>query len=143
MKLAQSRSMTDCNDDANQKLCSDIISGHRSTIIHLLLKGCCGEFETGMLDAVADLLGILVTMGDLKETEGFVVASLQQEYFFMGNRSKSLTLKVMGECASKNCSTKRLRTFLEHIWRIHKAKNQEELPDSDVVVQFLQQFQSQ
>ena len=110
-------------------------------MIHLLLRGCCGQYDLGVLDGAANLLHVLVGSGKAaKDTEGHVVSALQQEYFVMGDASKTLTLGVLSACAQKTCSRAHLLEFLEQIWNIHRAKDAESLPSSDVVQHFLQRF---
>lgn len=107
------------------------------------MLGSCGKYEYKTLADVAELLSLLLRTTSTSENEAYLVASLRQDHFLLGERARNVVLGILtrsGAVQHNPLTSSDLALFLKDIWQLHQIDDTDALPGSDEVARFLLKY---
>lgn len=126
-----------------QSYVSESLCKIRADAIGRLVLGSCGKYEHKVLADVAELLTLLLRTSSTRETEAYLVASLRQDHFLLGDRARNVALGILirsGVVQQNALSSSDLALFLEDVWQLHQSEDTDALPGSDEVARFVLRY---
>lgn len=114
----------------------------RRNVIVAMLAGACGKYDYVLLQDVAELLVLTLKCTPLGEIESHLVLALRQDFFLCGDEAKDATLSFFAKCAQQGWSTDHVKYFLDELWDMHQAEDEDSLQSSDLVARFVDKYQT-
>jgi hypothetical protein len=105
--------------------------------------GSCGKYEYKVIADAADLLALLLRTTSTSETEAYLVASLRQDHFLLGDRARNVALGILIRSSTVQhnpLTSSDLALFLKDVWQLHQIEDTDALPGSDEVARFLLKY---
>jgi len=119
---------------------SETLSRACAHMIKLLLMGSCGRFQYQLVEPAGDLLAAIMREAPAADTEGYIRSALQEDFFGLGNEAKNTTLTLLGRVTNKVLNPCDLVGFLQEVWQLHQAEDNEALPGSEAVARFIKTY---
>ncbi len=113
----------------------------RNTVV-AVLAGACGKYDVALLHDVADLLVLTLKCTPLGEIESHIVSALRQDFFLCGDDAKDATLSFFAKCVLQGWPEDVVPNFLDELWDMHQAEDEDSLHSSDLVARFVNKYQT-
>ena len=123
-----------------QQIVERVMEGARQNIVSMLVAGACGGLHPTTLDPGASLLYSFLRLSPPDAAEMCCEAALLQSSFKLGNASKEIVLAFLLRCSKGNLPSSALMILFDDLWKLHQVEENASISESDVVLQFAEQY---
>lgn len=123
-----------------EQIVERVMVGVRQNTISMLLAGACGGLHPTTLDPGASLLYSFLRLSPPDAAEMCCEAALLQSSFKLGIACKEIVLSFLGRCSKGDLPSSALMNLFEDLWKLHQVEENSSISESDVVLQFAEQY---